>query len=63
MIAKGASGFAVGFTTADCHATYHALVAKGVAITQEPVDQAYGTDFGLRDPFFNHIRTVQLRGG
>lgn len=62
LIAKGGSGFAVGFTTDDCHATYRDLVAKGVEITQEPVDQAYGTDFGLRDPFGNHIRIVQLRG-
>ena len=63
LIAKGGSGFAVGFTTDDCQATYRDLVAKGVEITQEPVDQAYGTDFGLRDPFGNHIRIVQLRNG
>jgi predicted enzyme related to lactoylglutathione lyase len=61
LVAKGASGFAVGFTTKDCKKTYQTLVAKGVEVTQEPVEQPYGTDFGLRDPFGNHIRIVQLK--
>jgi catechol 2,3-dioxygenase-like lactoylglutathione lyase family enzyme len=60
LIAKGASGFTVGFTTGDCRKTYDALVAKGVEFTQEPVERPYGTDVGLRDPFGNHIRIVQL---
>ena len=60
LIAKGASGFAVGFTTDDCRATYESLKAKGVEITQEPVDQGYGIDIGVRDPFGNHIRIAQL---
>jgi predicted enzyme related to lactoylglutathione lyase len=59
LIAKGASGFAVGFTTADCRKTYESLRAKGVEFTQEPVEQPYGIDVGLRDPFGNHIRIVQ----
>jgi len=62
LIAKGASGFTVGFTTADCRKTYRALLAKGVEFTQEPVEQPYGIDVGLRDPFGNHIRIVQLKG-
>ena len=60
LIAKGASGFAVGFTTDVCRATYASLKAKGVEITQEPVDQGYGIDIGVRDPFGNHIRIAQL---
>jgi predicted enzyme related to lactoylglutathione lyase len=61
LVAKGASGFAVGFTTKDCEKTYQTLVAKGVEFTQEPVEQPYGIDVGLRDPFGNHIRIVQLK--
>jgi catechol 2,3-dioxygenase-like lactoylglutathione lyase family enzyme len=59
LIAKGASGFAVGFTTDDCQAAFERLRAAGVEITQEPVVHFYGTDVGLRDPFGNHIRIVQ----
>lgn len=62
LIAKGASGFSVGFTTGDCRKTYQTLLAKGVEFTQEPVEQPYGIDMGLRDPFGNHIRIVQLKG-
>jgi len=63
LIAKGASGFTVGFTTDDCKKTYQTLVAKGVEFTQGPVEQPYGIDVGLRDPFGNHIRIVQLKAG
>jgi predicted enzyme related to lactoylglutathione lyase len=58
----GASGFTIGFTTPDCRKTYESLRAKGVEFTQEPVDQPYGIDVGLRDPFGNHIRIVQFKG-
>jgi catechol 2,3-dioxygenase-like lactoylglutathione lyase family enzyme len=61
LVAKGASGFTIGFTTKDCRKTYDALLAKEVEFTQEPVDQPYGIDMGLRDPFGNHIRIVQLK--
>ena len=60
LVAKGASGFTVGFTTADCRKTYERLLVKGVEFTQEPVQQPYGIDIGLRDRFGNHIRIVQL---
>jgi predicted enzyme related to lactoylglutathione lyase len=63
LVAKGASGFAIGFTTSDCRKTYQTLLAKGVEFTQEPVEQPYGIDVGLRDPFGNHIRIVQLKTG
>jgi uncharacterized glyoxalase superfamily protein PhnB len=39
---------------------YEELKAKGVEITQEPVTHFYGTDIGIRDPFGNHLRIVQL---
>ena len=41
------------------HATYAALRDAGVEITQEPVEQPYGTDFGIRDPFGNPVRISQ----
>jgi catechol 2,3-dioxygenase-like lactoylglutathione lyase family enzyme len=59
LVSKGATGFTVGFTTDDCRETFENLQAKGVEITQEPVERFYGIDFGLRDPFGNAIRIVQ----
>ena len=58
LITKGAAGW-VGFTTDDCHKTYEDLKSKGVEFTQEPVEQDYGIDCGLRDPFGNQIRIAQ----
>ncbi|HEX4215914.1 MAG TPA: VOC family protein [Candidatus Dormibacteraeota bacterium] len=60
LVSKGATGFTVGLVTDDCRNTYEDLLAKGVDITQEPVEQPYGTDIGIRDPFGNHLRIVQL---
>jgi catechol 2,3-dioxygenase-like lactoylglutathione lyase family enzyme len=60
LITKGASGFAVAFSTDDCQKTYETLRARGVEFTQEPTERFYGTDIGLRDPFGNHIRITQL---
>ena len=60
LISKGASGFAVGFTTEDAKKTFETLKAKGVEIADELTVRDYGTDFGIRDPFGNHIRIVQL---
>ena len=60
LISKGASGFAVGFTTSDIKKTFEDLRKKGVEFTQEPTQQNYGTDVGIRDPFGNQIRIVQL---
>ncbi|MDQ6671862.1 MAG: VOC family protein, partial [Chloroflexota bacterium] len=59
LLTKGATGFTVGFSTDDCRKTYATLLACGVEMTQEPVEQTYGIDFGLRDPFGNAIRIVQ----
>jgi catechol 2,3-dioxygenase-like lactoylglutathione lyase family enzyme len=63
LVSKGATGFVVGFTTDNCRKTYEELLAKGVEFTQEPVERAYGTDIGIRDPFGNHIRVVELAPG
>ena len=60
LISKGASGFAAGFTTDDAKKTYETLKAKGVEIADDLTERDYGTDFGIRDPFGNHLRVVQL---
>ena len=59
LVTKGATGFAAGFVTDDCRATYEELRAKGVEFTQEPTEHFYGIDCGLRDPFGNNMRIVQ----
>jgi catechol 2,3-dioxygenase-like lactoylglutathione lyase family enzyme len=61
LVSKGATGFAVGFTTDNCQKTYEDLLGRGVEFTQEPVERDYGIDVGLRDPFGNHIRIVQMK--
>ena len=60
LISKGASGFAAGFTTADAKKTFEELQAKGVEIADGLTERDYGIDFGIRDPFGNHLRVVQL---
>ena len=61
LVTKGALG-GLFLLSADVHATYAALRDAGVEITQEPVEQPYGTDFGIRDPFGNQIRISQPNG-
>ena len=58
LVTKGALG-GLFLVSDDVHATYAALRDAGVEISQEPVEQPYGTDFGIRDPFGNHIRISQ----
>ena len=60
LIRKGASGFAAGFTTDNVKKTYETFKSKGVEITDELTERDYGTDFGIRDPFGNQLRVVQL---
>src|SRR5438552_16865353 len=60
LISKGASGLAAGVTTSDAKKTYETLKAKAVEIADDIAEGDYGTDFGTRDPFGNHIRTVAL---
>ncbi|HEX2892663.1 MAG TPA: VOC family protein [Marmoricola sp.] len=63
LLTKGALGVAFVATTDDCRATYDTLRARGVEFTQEPVEQPYGVDCALRDPFGNHIRITQPVAG
>ena len=60
MIAKGAMGFTVAFSTDDVRGLYETLKSRGFTdFTQEPTDHFYGTDMGIRDPFGNAIRILQ----
>ncbi|MEO5703595.1 MAG: VOC family protein [Candidatus Limnocylindrales bacterium] len=59
LITKGAMGSLV-LHTDDARALYEVLKSRGVTdFTQEPIDHAYGTDMGIRDPFGNGIRILQ----
>ena len=59
LITKGALGGLV-FETDDARGLYDSLKRRGVTdFTQEPIEHAYGTDMGLRDPFGNGIRILQ----
>lgn len=60
LLAKGALGGWLCITTDDANATFAALKARGVDITDEPSPKPYGIDFGIRDPFGNAIRIGQL---
>jgi catechol 2,3-dioxygenase-like lactoylglutathione lyase family enzyme len=60
LLTKGRTGGHLFFTTSDARTTYEELRAKGVEFTQETTEQPYGIDFGLRDPFGNHIRVAQM---
>jgi catechol 2,3-dioxygenase-like lactoylglutathione lyase family enzyme len=59
LVTKGAMGFRLGLRTSDARKTYNELRSRGVELNEEPTEQSYGIDFGLRDPFGNHIRVVQ----
>jgi catechol 2,3-dioxygenase-like lactoylglutathione lyase family enzyme len=58
LLAKGASG-GLFFTTDDVRGTYEELKGRGVEFTQEPTEQPYGVDAGLRDPSGNHFRMME----
>jgi catechol 2,3-dioxygenase-like lactoylglutathione lyase family enzyme len=60
LLTKGAAGGWIALATDDPQATYDALVAKGVDITDEISAKDYGTDFGIRDPFGNRLRIGSL---
>ncbi len=61
LVTKGATGGHLFFQCDDAWKTHAELLAKGVEVTEEPVDRGYGIDFGLRDPFGNHIRIAQMK--
>jgi catechol 2,3-dioxygenase-like lactoylglutathione lyase family enzyme len=58
VLAKGGAG-GLFLATDDCRSTYEELRARGVEFQQEPAQQPYGIDVGLRDPSGNHMRIVQ----
>jgi hypothetical protein len=58
MLTKGASDGTLFFNTDDAFQAHAALKGKDVEIAEEPTEQSYGIDFGLRDPFGN-IRFAQ----
>ena len=60
LMARGAAS-GLFFSTEDCQATYEELKSRGVEFQQEPMEQPYGIDAGMRDPSGNHMRMVQLR--
>ena len=62
LVTKGAGGGWLAFTTDDVDAAYERVVAAGAEVTQEIVEQAYGRDFGIRDPFGNPIRIGDVKG-
>ncbi len=59
LVSKGALSSLV-FTADDVRGLYETLQARGVTdFTQEPTENFYGIDMGLRDPFGNAIRILQ----
>ena len=59
LISKGALSSLV-FNADDVRGLYDTLKARGVTdFTQEPTENFYGIDMGLRDPFGNAIRILQ----
>ena len=63
LVSKGAGGGWFGLTTDDARKAHDTLRARGVEVTEEPTERPYGTDFGLRDRFGNHVRIAQLKEG
>lgn len=63
LLTKGALGLAFVVTTDDCRRVHADLSAKGVEFSQEPIEQPYGIDCALRDPFGNQIRITQPGAG
>ncbi|WBL36687.1 VOC family protein [Tepidiforma flava] len=59
LVPTGEAGGWLIFHTDDCRQTYETLVARGVEMTQEPMEQAWGIDCAGRDPFGNHFRITQ----
>ncbi|MDQ1585356.1 MAG: hypothetical protein QOJ49_1062 [Actinomycetota bacterium] len=61
MVSKGAAGGHLFFRCDDAFKTHAELKERGVDLIEEPQVRDYGTDFGLRDPFGNHIRIGQIQ--
>ncbi|WP_460857803.1 VOC family protein [Nocardiopsis coralliicola] len=63
LLTKGSLGVACILATGDCRATYAELKERGVEFVQDVVEQPYGIDCALRDPFGNYIRISQEKQG
>jgi predicted enzyme related to lactoylglutathione lyase len=61
LVTKGAGGGWLAFTTDDVQGMFARIEAAGVEVTQEPMEQPYGTDFAIRDPFGNNIRIGSIK--
>src|SRR3954453_19427586 len=62
VAAQGAGGGVI-FNVEDCRPRAPEIKSRGVEITQEPVDQFYGVDAGIRDPSGNQHRITQRTDG
>lgn len=60
ILEKGVLGMGV-FDTADCHATYAELKAKGVEFVSPPQEQPYGIEATFRDNSGNVFSLTQQR--
>ncbi len=58
LVTSGALGAGV-FNVDDCRKTYDELVAKGVKFKGEPVEQFYGIEAVMMDPFGNWFSMCQ----
>jgi len=56
LVTKGAGGGWLAFDTDDVDGAFARLKQAGADFTQEIVEQPYGRDFAIRDPFGNNIR-------
>jgi catechol 2,3-dioxygenase-like lactoylglutathione lyase family enzyme len=59
LLAKGVLG-GLFFATDDIKSTYEELKGRDVDFAQEPTEQPYGIDAGIRDVSGNHMRIAQL---
>jgi hypothetical protein len=59
-VTKGRAGGNLFFTTDDCQKTYEELLDRGVEFVGGATDRGYGIDCGLREPFGNYVRFLEL---
>lgn len=62
IVAKGAMPPLV-LQVDDCRAAYETMRARGVELTQEPIDRFGTVDAGFRDPSGNGWKMIQTRKG
>lgn len=60
-LTRGGMGLGFVLDTDDARATHAELVRRGVEVLSDPIDAPYGIDFGVRDPFGNHLRVTQSK--